>query len=131
MFVLDHVSITVKNLARARPFYDASMGARGSNKVYDRVDALGYGVRCNAAEDFHTYLAVYSSPAAHTDSRRHWCFKASSRAQVEAFYQAGLTAGGADEGSPGLRSHYHVNYFAAFLKDPDGNRIEAVCHRVE
>ena len=59
---------------------------------------------------------------------RHVAFSASSRSQVEAFYHAGIKNGGADNGKPGLRPKYHDNYFAAFLIDPDGNDIEAVCH---
>lgn len=131
MFVLDHVSITVLDLALARPVYDATMAALGVDKVYDRADAIGYGVRCTALEDYHTFLAIYESAEANTDARRHWCFKASTRSQVVAFYQAGLAHGGTDDGPPGLRAHYHPTYFAAFLKDPFGNRVEAVCHRGE
>lgn len=129
MLLLDHVSISVPNLAVARPFYDAVMAALGAAKVYDRPGALGYGVRCNATEDFHSCLAVYESAAANFDARRHWCFKAATRAQVEAFHAAGLAHGGKDDGAPGLRPHYHASYFAAFLLDPFGNRVEAVCHR--
>lgn len=131
MFVLDHVSISVPGIDQARPFYDAVMAALGVDKVYDRPDALGYGVRCNELEDFHTCLAVYASDGANLDDRRHWCFKAGTRAQVAAFHRAGLANGGRDNGAPGLRPQYHANYFGAFLYDPFGNRIEAVCHRAE
>jgi catechol 2,3-dioxygenase-like lactoylglutathione lyase family enzyme len=128
VFLLDHVSIAVSDLARARPFYDATMAALGAEKVYDRADALGYGVRCRPGDADHTYLAVYSSTGAFAPSRRHWCFKASTRAMVDEFHRAGLAAGGRDDGPPGLRAHYHPSYYAAFLLDPDGNRVEAVCH---
>jgi|SRR5690625_4905505 len=131
MFLLDHVSITVKDLGRCRPFYDAIMEALGAAKVYDYDDALGFGVRCNAAEDLHTCLAVYSSEHAAGDPRRHWCFKAINRAHVRDFYEAGLQHGGQDDGAPGIRPHYHEHYFGAFLLDPEGNRVEAVCHRAE
>jgi catechol 2,3-dioxygenase-like lactoylglutathione lyase family enzyme len=60
--------------------------------------------------------------------RRHWCFRAPSRAAVDAFHAEGLAHGGTDDGAPGLRPDYHETYYAAFLLDPDGNRIEAVCH---
>src|SRR3954463_6038211 len=60
---------------------------------------------------------------------RHWCFKAISRQAVDAFWRAGLETGGDDEGAPGVRENYHRTYYAAFLSDPDGNRIEAVCHK--
>lgn len=131
MLLLDHVSISVPSIEYARPFYDAVMAALGAEKVYDHPDALGYGVRCNGAEDFHSCLAVYESSAANVDERRHWCFKATTRAQVATFHSVGLANGGKDNGAPGLRSRYHANYFAAFLYDPFGNRIEAVCHRAE
>ena len=62
-----------------------------------------------------------------TELGRHWCFKAKWRTQVDAFWDAGIAAGGSDDGPPGLRD-YHASYYAAFLRDPDGNRIEAVCH---
>jgi catechol 2,3-dioxygenase-like lactoylglutathione lyase family enzyme len=131
MLLLDHVSLSVSDLEVARPFYDAVMTALGAAKVYDRPDALGYGVRCNASEDYHSCLAVYASPNANLDDKRHWCFKANTRAQVRAFHAAGISTGGQDDGAPGVRPHYHAHYYGAFLRDPFGNRIEAVCHRAE
>lgn len=131
MHLLDHVSISVPDLDAARVFYDAVMSALGAAKVYDRPGALGYGQRCTAAEPMHTYVAVYESVGANLDAKRHWCFKASSRAQVRAFHEAGLAHGGTDDGPPGLRTNYHQHYFGAFLLDPYGNRIEAVCHHEE
>jgi catechol 2,3-dioxygenase-like lactoylglutathione lyase family enzyme len=126
---LDHVSVTVRDLEKAAGFYDAVFGALGLEKVYAREDAVGYGTRNRPGDDDHTYLSVYESPAASADPRRHWCFRAGSAAQVRAFHAAGLAAGGRDAGAPGLRPHYHPQYYAAFLEDPEGNRIEAVCHR--
>lgn len=128
MQLLDHVSITVSDLATARPFYDAIMAVLGAAKVYDRPDGLGYGERCSGAEPGHTYLSVLCSAAPNADARRHWCFKASSRSVVDAFHRAGLLHGGQDLGGPGVRPDYHADYYAAFLCDPEGNRIEAVCH---
>lgn len=130
MQLLDHVSIAVPDLGIARPFYDAVMATLGADKVYDRSEALGYGARCTAVEDFHSCLAVYLSPQTTPDSKRHWCFKAASQAQVRAFHAAGLAHGGCDDGAPGLRPHYHAHYYGAFLLDPFGNRLEAVCHRI-
>lgn len=128
MQLLDHVSIGVPDIEQARPFYDAVMAALGACKVYDRGTALGYGERCNANDIASTFLAVYLDPAEVGASKRHWCFKAASRGQVHAFFEAGLSAGGQSDGDPGLRPHYHGDYYAAFLVDPAGNRIEAVCH---
>ena len=128
MQLLDHASISVRDMDAARRFYDAVMAALGCEKVYDRPGALGYGVRCSATEPEHTFLAVYLSPEANTDDKRHWCFKAQSRVQVDVFHEAALTNGGECDGPPGLRPHYHASYYAAFVRDPQGNRIEAVCH---
>lgn len=131
MLVLDHVSISVPDLDVARPFYDAIMNALGVQKVYDRPGGLGYGARCNAIEDYHSCLAVYESETANLDPKRHWCFKATTRDQVRAFHALGLANGGKDDGAPGVRPHYHEHYYGAFLLDPFGNRVEAVCHRAE
>ncbi|MCA8323013.1 VOC family protein [Burkholderia cepacia] len=128
MQLLDHVSISVPDIELARPFYDAVMAALGATRVYDRGTALGYGERCNANDTASTFLAIYLDPAEIGVSKRHWCFKAASRAQVDAFFEAGLATGGQSDGEPGLRPHYHGDYYGAFLVDPAGNRVEAVCH---
>jgi predicted lactoylglutathione lyase len=73
---------------------------------------------------------VYESGAASCDPRRHWCLRAQSADQVRSFHAAGLAAGGSDAGAPGLRD-YHPQYFAAFLLDPEGNKIEAVFHHAD
>ncbi|HTR09428.1 MAG TPA: VOC family protein [Paraburkholderia sp.] len=128
MQLLDHVSIGVPDIDAARPFYDAIMSTLGAVKVYDRPNALGYGERCSAADTQSSFLAVYLDASAIESNKRHWCFKAASHAQVDAFHAAGLAAGGRSDGDPGLRPHYHASYYAAFLVDPAGNRVEAVCH---
>ena len=128
MQLLDHVSISVPDIDVARPFYDAIMAALGAAKVYDRPTALGYGERCSANDTASTFLAVYLDPAEIGASKRHWCFKAASREQVEAFFEAGLATGGQSDGEPGLRPQYHGDYYGAFLVDPAGNRVEAVCN---
>ncbi len=128
MQAIDHVSITVRELARCAPFYVAIFGALAIEKVYERADAVGYGARNRPGDDGHSYLSVFESPAARADPRRHWCFRAASAAQVQAFHAAGLAAGGKDAGAPGLRDRYHPQYYAAFLEDPEGNRVEAVFH---
>jgi catechol 2,3-dioxygenase-like lactoylglutathione lyase family enzyme len=127
--LLDHASITVRNLERAQRFYDAVFSALSFRKVYQRDDALGYGIRNRPGDDAHSYLSVYQSAHASPDPRRHWCLRAQSEDAVRAFHAAGLAAGGTDAGAPGLRPDYHSGYFAAFLSDPEGNRIEAVYHR--
>jgi catechol 2,3-dioxygenase-like lactoylglutathione lyase family enzyme len=129
--MLDHVSITVPDLAAAERFYDAVMAALGTPKVGADEAWIGYGERCDAAHPERAYLSIRLGPAPGAAVGRHWCFKAPSRAAVDAFHRAGLAAGGRDEGAPGLRARYHPHYYAAFLADPAGNRVEAVCHRDE
>ncbi|HEX9790100.1 MAG TPA: VOC family protein [Kiloniellales bacterium] len=129
--MLDHVSITVADLARAGTFYDAIFEALGHMCVRRDVDILGYGLRNRPDDDSHTYISIRATGQPVSVDHRHWCFRAPSRRAVDAFHAAGLAAGGRDDGAPGLRPHYHDAYYAAFLIDPDGNRIEAVCHRPE
>jgi len=132
MQLLDHVSIGVPDMDAARRFYDAIMSALGAAKVYDLPQALGYGERCTPQDAASTYLAVYLDQSDEAgglaSSKRHWCFKAGSREQIDAFHAAGLAAGGRSDGAPGLRADYHAGYYAAFLYDPAENRVEAVCH---
>lgn len=130
MRLLDHVSITVQDLAQAAPFYKAIFAALGAVVAYEEVEAIGFGERNGPRHDTHTYLSVFQSARAQADPRRHWCFRATSAAQVRAFHAAGLAAGGRDEGAPGLRT-YHPGYYAAFLLDPEGNKVEAVFHQPE
>jgi catechol 2,3-dioxygenase-like lactoylglutathione lyase family enzyme len=128
--MVDHVSITVADFARALPFYQAVMAALGVPRVYLRDDAAGFGVRNRAHDDGHTYLTVRRSDRGRIlADQRHWCFRAPDRAAVDRFHAAGLAAGGRCGGPPGLRPAYHASYYAAFLLDPDGNLIEAVTHR--
>jgi catechol 2,3-dioxygenase-like lactoylglutathione lyase family enzyme len=127
MQLLDHVSITVKDLSSAKEFYRAIMSALGACVAYEKADAIGFGERNDAHNAQHSYLSVFQSPSASADPRRHWCLRAQSVEQVRAFHAAGLAAGGSDQGAPGLRS-YHSGYYAAFLLDPEGNKIEAVFH---
>lgn len=127
MNVLDHVSITVRDLERSKPFYKAVMGALDVQIAYEDIDAIGFGERNSGDDSSHTYFTVFESPLSSPDPRRHWCFRAHSIGQVKAFYISGLSAGGIDAGAPGCRD-YHNSYYAAFLFDPEGNKIEAVFH---
>jgi catechol 2,3-dioxygenase-like lactoylglutathione lyase family enzyme len=128
MQLLDHVSISVPKLYNCIKFYDAIMSALGCEKVYETENSLGYGLRCFAGEEEHSILAVYESSKANYDDARHWRFKANSRKAVNLFHEYGINNGGHCNGPPGLRKDYHPNYYGAFLYDPFGNRVEAVCH---
>lgn len=130
--MLDHVSIAVTDLDRAARFYDAVLAALGHASVWRDGSGIGYGPRNGPDDDGRCYLTIrpVGRPLAACDGR-HWAFRAPSRAAVRTFHAAALGAGGTDDGAPGLRPIYHVAYYAAFVRDPDGNRLEAVCHRRE
>jgi len=127
--VLDHVSITVSDMSVSEPFYDAVMAALGVTKMGSGSTWISYGERCDADYPQRTYLLIRFGGRPEDAYGRHWCFKAKQREHVDAFWSAGLATGGLDDGAPGLRPKYHAAYYGAFLRDPDGNRIEAVCHR--
>jgi len=129
--MLDHISITVSDIERAAPFWDAVMAALRVPRVVRNAHQLGYGLRNHPDDDGNSYFSVFKSrgPGLVPDNR-HWCFRAPSREAVDAFHAAGLAHGGTCDGPPGLRADYHPGYYAAFLLDPDGNRVEAVYHRI-
>jgi catechol 2,3-dioxygenase-like lactoylglutathione lyase family enzyme len=129
--MIDHLSLGVADLSRSRAFYDAALAPLGYRRLFDVAGASGYG------ESLADTLREQALPfwIGHNPARvglsGHVCFKAALRASVDAFYEAALAAGGRDNGKPGLRPIYHPNYYAAFIVDPDGHRIEAVCHQPE
>ena len=127
--MFDHLSITTTDLDRAQLFYDAVLGALGIPRVNRRERAIGYGER-QKVDGGAGYLSVYLSTNVVADNR-HWCFRAPGRAAVRAFHAAALAHGGTDDGPPGLRENYSPDYYAAFVRDPDGNRLEAVTRRPE
>jgi catechol 2,3-dioxygenase-like lactoylglutathione lyase family enzyme len=122
--MLDHLSITATDLDRAQRFYDATMSALGYPRVYRNARGIGYGERDGASG----YISVFLSDRVVAD-KRHWAFRAPNRAAVRTFHAAALSHGGRDDGAPGLRPDYSPTYYAAFVLDPDGNRIEAVCRQ--
>ena len=122
--LLDHTSITVRDLDRSGPFYDAVLAALGVERLWRREDRIRYGERGAPGE---TYVSIVEVPDA-VAGEAHWAFRAPDRPSVDAFHAAGLAHGGTDDGAPGPRPAYHEAYYAAFLRDPDGNRVEAVCH---
>lgn len=119
--MIDHVSIGVRNVAASKRFYDAALQPLGYQCLSDSPESLGYGAKApvlwvNAAE----------RPApADARSGLHFCFSAPNKASVDSFHAAGLASGGRDNGRPGLRADYGAGYYAAYLVDPDGYRIEA------
>jgi catechol 2,3-dioxygenase-like lactoylglutathione lyase family enzyme len=123
--MLDHVGIGVTDYEKAKAFYDRTLAPLGITKVMEvaaaesgHADAAGYGT------DRPFFWFGETEQATPT----HVAFTTKDRATVDAFYKAALAAGGRDNGGPGLRPHYHANYYGAFVLDPDGHNVEAVCH---
>lgn len=123
--MFDHVSIGVSDIKRAGRFYDAALGPLGYTRLSDGEGSLGYG-----AKEVALWLGAAKKPVkADMESGLHFCLVAPDRKSVDAFHAAALKAGGKDNGGPGLRIDYGVNYYAAFVVDPDGYRLEAYCSK--
>lgn len=123
--MFDHISIGVRNAASSKRFYDAVLSPLGHSCLSEAPGSLGYGGDTVA-------LWVNEAPRpvpADRDSGLHICFAAPTRRAVEAFHAAALRSGGEDNGAPGLRADYGEDYFAAFVIDPDGYRLEAHCSK--
>jgi catechol 2,3-dioxygenase-like lactoylglutathione lyase family enzyme len=134
--MIDHFSLPVRDLKISKPFYEAVLAPLGFSsvqaQVFDGYAAFGFGDDPEGEPPFWIGGPTEGDhPAPVTPEGQHVAFRAMTRAMVDAFHAAGLAAGGTDNGPPGLRPHYHADYYAAFLLDPDGQRIEAVCHRPE
>lgn len=125
--MIDHTGVSVSDPAKSRRFYEQALAPLGytvlvelPHDVTGGAVVLGFGVA--PKPDFWVHEGTPQRPPLHV------AFRADSRAQVDAFYRAALDAGGTDNGPPGLRPHYHKDYYGAFVLDPDGNNIEACCH---
>jgi catechol 2,3-dioxygenase-like lactoylglutathione lyase family enzyme len=123
-----HVSLGTNDIARAEPFYDAIMAALGHPVMFKMGQSLAYG---EPTGEKLFVLTPFDRKEARAGNGVHAAFRAETRAQVDAFYAAAMANGGTDEGPPGLRAYYHPNYYGAYVRDPDGNKIQAVCHRRE
>jgi catechol 2,3-dioxygenase-like lactoylglutathione lyase family enzyme len=118
--MLDHISIGVSDMEQSKRFYDLALLPLGIERLYAEGDtAAGYGIKPKA------FFWIGQRNARQTSV--HIAFAAPDRVTVDRFYQAALAAGALDNGPPGIRPHYHPNYYGAFVLDPDGHNIEAVC----
>jgi catechol 2,3-dioxygenase-like lactoylglutathione lyase family enzyme len=124
--MLGHLSFGVADLDRAIAFYGAALAPLGLVQVWQNASAAGYGP---AGGGDILALKKQSSPVIPPGPGFHLAFNAATHAAVDAFYSEGMRAGGTDNGRPGLRPHYGPTYYAAFLIDPDGHPIEAVCQQ--
>ena len=120
--MIDHVSVAVRDLERAARFYEATLAALGLTKLVTRPATIGFG---KTYPEFWINLRAGMAQVP-LESGTHICLRAKSTGEVDAFHAAALQAGGSSDGAPGLRPHDRVRYYAAFIVDPDGNRIEAV-----
>lgn len=123
--MIDHVTFGVSDIARSCNFYDAAfepLGIRRLMRFREVAEVAGYG-------DDRPWFWIAEQDATH--GKLHIAVRAESRALVDAFYAAALAVGGRENGTPGLRPRYHATYYGAFVLDPDGHNIEAVCHRPE
>lgn len=134
--MLDHVSIPAGEFERSARFYDAVLAPLGLKRIrtpeFEGIKIADYGAGDVLA--FSVGAPIEAEPGSWSVSPllgMHIAFAAPSRGSVEAFYRAGREAGGADNGAPGLRPEYEPNYFAAYLLDPDGHHVEAVCRTAE
>jgi len=118
--MIDHVGLRVSDYAASRAFYEAALRPLGYAPVMEMERACGFGI--GGKPDF--WIIEGTPPAAPV----HVAFASPDRQTVDAFHAAALAAGGRDNGAPGLRPHYHEHYYGAFVLDPDGNNVEAVCH---
>jgi catechol 2,3-dioxygenase-like lactoylglutathione lyase family enzyme len=125
--MINHVSIGTADVLKSRAFYDAALKPLGYKCLSKGDDSAGYGKEQAAL----WVLKVNRPVAQNAESGLHLCFDAPTRKSVDAFHKAALAAGGKDNGKPGMRADYGANYYAAFVVDPDGHRIEAYCGAAE
>lgn len=130
--MLSHVTIGVADLARAKAFYDAVIGTLGIGCILDEPahGLVGYAVGPETVPQFYLITPIDGRPAA-VGNGQTFAFVAPDRATVRRFHETALAHGGRDEGPPGLRAHYHPDYYGAYLRDLDGHKVACVCHLPE
>ena len=126
--MIDHMGITVSDIEKSKAFYSKALGALGYVLCENSPEAVSFGVREGHGKGTDPGGEFWLSEDPLMTPRVHVAFNAATRADVDAFFAAGMAADGVENGAPGLRAHYHPHYYAAFVLDPDGYNIEAVCH---
>jgi catechol 2,3-dioxygenase-like lactoylglutathione lyase family enzyme len=119
--MIDHVSIAVRDLAASARFYEQTLAPLGYARLRNDPTTVGFGKKYP-----ELWLNLRPNASIDADTGAHVCVRGRDREAVDRFHAAALAAGGKSDGTPGLRSHYHETYYAAFVRDPDGNRLEAV-----
>jgi catechol 2,3-dioxygenase-like lactoylglutathione lyase family enzyme len=126
--MIDHIGVAVADLDRAKAFYTGALQPLGIGVIME-VSAEETGGDAHAGFGADGKAFFWIGTGAKPKGGTHVAFAVASRAEVDAFHRAAIGAGGRDNGAPGLRPEYHPNYYGAFVLDPDGNNIEAVCHK--
>jgi catechol 2,3-dioxygenase-like lactoylglutathione lyase family enzyme len=127
--VIDHIGMSVRDIAHATEFYRTALAPLGIGVVMEvSAEDTGSGAAVGFGANWKPFFWIGEGFHPAGDQHIHVAFTAPSREAVDAFYAAAIAAGGKDNGPPGLRPHYHENYYGAFVLDADGNNIEAVCH---
>ena len=126
--MIDHIGVGVVDMDRAKAFYQQALKPLGIAVIME-VSAEETGDEAHAGFGADGKAFFWIGTGAKPKGGTHVAFTATTRNAVDAFYRAGMGAGGRDNGAPGPRPHYHANYYGAFVLDPDGNNIEAVCHK--
>jgi catechol 2,3-dioxygenase-like lactoylglutathione lyase family enzyme len=128
--MIDHIGLVVSNMERSKAFYLNALKPLGIGVIME-VSAEETGADAHAGFGKDNKAFFWIGTGNKPRGGAHVAFTAQTRAEVDAFYHTALAAGGRDNGAPGPRPHYHKHYYGAFVLDPDGNNIEAVCHRPE
>jgi catechol 2,3-dioxygenase-like lactoylglutathione lyase family enzyme len=119
--MIDHIGLGVSNYQQSKKFYETALKAINYELIMEFDNVGGFGE--NKKPDF--WISQEEKPS----QKIHVCFACENHEKVDAFYKAAMEAGGKDNGPPGIRAEYHPHYYGAFVLDPDGNNIEAVCHK--
>jgi len=122
--MIDHIGIEVSDYQKSKQFYEHALAPIGYKLIMEVEGFAGFGPNIESSPIATLWLHQGNSPSFKT----HIAFTAKSRTDVDKFYDAAISAGGQDNGKPGIREHYHPHYYGAFVLDPDGHNIEAVCH---
>lgn len=125
--MIDHLGIPVSDVAASRRFYEAALAPLGYRVMGEETNGLGNNIVLFGVDEVDFVIADGEPVSAGV----HHAFRARSRAMVDGFHAAALAAGGRDNGAPGIRERYHPDYYAAFVIDPDGMNVEAVCHAAD